>query len=78
MNLYKIIKQNQKLAEKRNPAFETNRFAKFLMYFMIVYWVALFLFFGVMLPFMFEDIVPNIKGSITPKKRNNATQYTIM
>ena len=61
MNLYKIIKQNQKLAEKRNPAFETNRFAKFLMYFMIVYWVALFLFFGVMLPFMFEDIVPNME-----------------
>ena len=61
MNLYKIIKQNQKLAEKRNPAFETNRFAKFLMYFMIVYWVALFLFFGVTLPFMLEDIVPNME-----------------
>ena len=61
MNLYKIIKQNQKLAEKRNPAFESNRFAKFLMYFLIVYWVALFLFFGVTLPFMFEDIVPNME-----------------
>ena len=61
MNLYKIIKQNQKLAEKRNPAFETNRFAKFLMYFMIVYWVALFLFMGVMLPFALEDIVPNME-----------------
>ena len=61
MNLYKIIKRNQKLAEKRNPAFETNRFAKFLMYFMIVYWAALFLFFGVTLPFMLEDIVPNME-----------------
>ena len=61
MNLYKIIKQNQKLAEKRNPAFETNRFAKFLMYFMIVYWAALFLFMGVMLPFAMEDIVPNME-----------------
>ena len=61
MNLYKIIKQNQKLAEKRNPAFDTNRFAKFLMYFMIVYWAALFLFLGVMLPFMLEDIVPNME-----------------
>ena len=60
MNLYKIIKQNQKLAEKRNPAFDTNRFAKFLMYFMIVYWAALFLFFGVMLPVMFEELVPNM------------------
>ena len=61
MNLYKIIKQNQKLAEKRNPAFDTNRFAKFLMYFMIIYWAALFLFFGVMLPFMFEELVPNME-----------------
>ena len=61
MNLYKIIKQNQKLAEKRNPAFDTNRFAKFLMYFMIVYWAALFLFFGVMLPIMFEELVPNME-----------------
>ena len=61
MNLYKIIKQNQKLAEKRNPAFDTNRFAKFLMYFMIVYWAALFLFFGVMLPVMFEELVPNME-----------------
>ena len=61
MNLYKIIKQNQELAEKRNPAFDTNRFAKFLMYFMIVYWAALFLFLGVMLPFMFEEMVPNME-----------------
>ena len=61
MNLYKIIKQNQKLAEKRNPAFDTNRFAKFLMYFMIVYWAALFLFLGVMLPFALEDMVPNME-----------------
>ena len=61
MNFYKIIKQNQKLAEKRNPAFDTNRFAKFLIYFMIVYWAALFLFFGVMLPVMFEELVPNME-----------------
>ena len=61
MNLYKIIKQNQKLAEKRNPAFDTNRFAKFLMYFMIVYWAAIFLFLGVSLPFMFEGLVPNME-----------------
>ena len=61
MNLYKIIKQNKKLAEKRNPAFDTNRFAKFLIYFMIVYWAAIFLFLGVSLPFMFEGLVPNME-----------------
>ena len=61
MNLYKIIKQNKKLAEKRNPAFDTNRFAKLLMYFMIVYWAAKFLFLGESLPFMFEGLVPNME-----------------
>ena len=61
MNLYKIIKQNQKLAAKRNPAFETNRFAKFLMYFMIIYRAALFLFLGVMLPFVLAETIPNME-----------------
>lgn len=61
MNLYKIIKRNQKLGAKRNPAFDTNRFAKFLMYFMAVYWAAILLFLGVMLPLMFEEIVPNME-----------------
>ena len=61
MNFYKIIKRNQKLGAKRNPAFDTNRFAKFLMYFMAVYWAAILLFLGVMLPLMFEGIVPNME-----------------
>ena len=61
MFLYKIIKKNQKLGAKRNPAFDTNRFAKFLMYFMAVYWAAILLFLGVMLPLMFEEIVPNME-----------------
>ena len=61
MFLYKIIKRNQKLAAKRNPVFDTNRFAKFLMYFMAVYWAAILLFLGVMLPLMFEGIVPNME-----------------
>ena len=59
--LYKTIKRNQELAAKRNPAFDTNRFAKFMMYFMLVYWAAIFLFFGVMLPFLFEEVVPNME-----------------
>lgn len=61
MFLYKIIKKNQKLAAKRNPAFDTNRFAKFLMYFMAIYWAAILLFLGVMLPLMFEEVVPNME-----------------
>lgn len=36
--LLSIIRQNQKLAAKRNPAFDRNRFAKFLIYFMVAFW----------------------------------------
>ena len=59
--LYRIIKKNQKLAAKRNPAFDTNRFAKFLMYFMAVYWAAILFFLGIMLPPLFEGVVPNME-----------------
>lgn len=61
MFLYKIIKKNQKLAAKRNPAFDTNRFAKFLMYFMAVYWAAILLLLGVTLPPMFSELIPNME-----------------
>lgn len=53
--LLSIIRKNQKLAAKRHPMFEKNRFAKFLIYFMVAYWAALLLFMGVMLPFGFEE-----------------------
>ncbi len=61
MNLYKIIKENKNLAEKRNPAFDSNRFAKFMIYFMVVYWAAIFLLMGVLLPVMLEELVPNME-----------------
>lgn len=47
--LLSIIRQNQKLAAKRNPAFDRNRFAKFLIYFMVAFWAAYLIFIGVML-----------------------------
>ena len=59
--LYQIIKNNQELAAKRNPLFDKNRFAKFLMYFMVIYWAAILLFLGVMLPQLFEEVVPNME-----------------
>ncbi|EPT34237.1 DUF5687 family protein [Phocaeicola abscessus] len=56
--LFSIIRNNKKLATKRNPAFDTNRFAKFLIYFMVAYWAAFLLFMGVILPAAFEEISP--------------------
>ena len=59
--LLSIIRQNQKLAAKRNPAFDRNRFAKFLNYFMVAFWAAYLIFIGVMLSFAFEDIFPSME-----------------
>lgn len=59
--LLSIIRQNQKLAAKRNPAFDRNRFAKFLIYFMVAFWAAYLIFIGVMLSFAFEDIFPSME-----------------
>ena len=59
--LLSIIRQNQKLAAKRNPAFDRNRFAKFLIYFMVAFWAAYLIFIGVMLSFDFEDIFPSME-----------------
>lgn len=56
--LLSIIRQNQKLAAKRNPAFDRNRFAKFLIYFMVAFWAAYLVFIGVMLSFAFRGIFP--------------------
>mgnify|MGYP001046809016 FL=1 len=59
--LLSIIRQNQKLAAKRNPAFDRNRFAKFLIYFMVAFWAAYLIVIGVMLSFAFEGIFPSME-----------------
>ena len=59
--LYKTIKQNQELAAKRHPMFEKNRFAKFLSYFMVVYFEGIFLLYGVGLPIILEETFPGME-----------------
>lgn len=49
--LFLEIRRNRKLAARRSPMFEKNRFAKVFMYCGIAFWVAYLLFIGVMLPF---------------------------
>lgn len=58
--LFTIIRRNEKLAAKRSPMFDKNRFAKFLIYFMVAYWAALLLFMGVTLPSAFESAAPSM------------------
>ena len=45
--LYKLLRKNESLKEKRHPMFEKNRFMKFLLIFMWLYYAAILLFMGV-------------------------------
>lgn len=44
------IRRNQKLAAKRNPMYDRNRFAKFLIYLFTAFWAAYLILIGVTLP----------------------------
>lgn len=59
--LYKELRQHQHLADKRNPMFEQNHFAKYFIYSMIVFWAAYMLFIGIMLPFAFIGMFPSME-----------------
>ncbi|MBQ8360754.1 MAG: hypothetical protein IJX44_02255 [Bacteroidaceae bacterium] len=61
IQLYKELRRNQQLADKRAPMFEQNRFAKIFIYGMIVFWAAYMLFLGIMLPFAFMGIFPSME-----------------
>lgn len=45
--LYKLLRKNESLKEKRHPMFEKNRFMKFLLIFFWLYYAAILLFMGV-------------------------------
>ena len=47
--LYKLICKNADLKEKRHPMLDKNRFMKFLMIFMWLYYAAILLFMGVVI-----------------------------
>jgi hypothetical protein len=60
--LLSVIRQNEKLAARRNPSFEKNRFAKFLIYFMAAFWAAYLVFIGVILALALKDGMPNMEA----------------
>ncbi len=59
--IYSAIKKNQKLADKRHPMFEKNKFAKYLAYFMVAFWACYLILFGCTFPSMFRGIAPNME-----------------
>lgn len=52
------LRKHQKLAAKRHPMFEKNRFGKFLMYFMVMFWAGYLIMFGILLPPLFREMFP--------------------
>lgn len=55
------IRRNQKLAAKRNPMYDRNRFAKFLIYLFTAFWAAYLILIGVTLPIAFEEGFPTME-----------------
>lgn len=54
MNLFLELRKHGKLAAKRNPMYERNKFGKFWMYFMAVSWAGYLIFLGSTFAFAFE------------------------
>lgn len=53
--LFNDIRRNRKLADRRSPMYDKNRFAKVLIYFSVAFWAAYLVFVGVTLSFAFEE-----------------------
>lgn len=56
--LFKELRKHSLLATKRHPMFEKNRFGKFFVYFMMLFWAGYFIFFGIIFSFGFADMFP--------------------
>lgn len=60
--LGKLLRQHERLKDKRNPMFERNRFTKFLAYFMVAYYAACMIFLGVVLPLPMSEVYHGVAG----------------
>lgn len=58
-NTYKIIRKLDKIQDKRHPMFEKNKFAKFLMYFMFLYYAGILILMGAILPAAMDGSMAN-------------------
>jgi hypothetical protein len=59
--LFNELRRHGKLAAKRHPMFEKNRFGKFFMYFMSIFWIGYLIFFGVSFAILFQRSAPNME-----------------
>ena len=59
--LFFDLRRNQRLAARRSPMFDKNRFARLLMGFMVAFWAAYLLFFGVMIALAFREGISHLE-----------------
>lgn len=59
--LFNELRKHSKLAAKRHPMYEKNRFGKFFMYFMSAFWIGYLIFFGVTFAKLLSQSAPNME-----------------
>ncbi|WP_321425916.1 DUF5687 family protein [uncultured Bacteroides sp.] len=59
--LLKELRKHAKLAAKRHPMFEKNKFGKFYMYFMMLFWAGYLVFFGILFGTGFSEEFPTME-----------------
>ena len=55
MNLFLELRRHGKLADKRHPMYEKNRFGRLWMYLMAIFWAGYLMFFGTLFAFAMQD-----------------------
>ena len=53
--LFNELRKHGKLAAKRHPMYDKNKFGKYMMYFMSIFWACYMIFFGTTFAFAFES-----------------------
>ncbi len=61
ITLFNELRKHGKLAAKRHPMYEKNRFGKFWMYFMAVFWAGYLMFFGFIFAKALAESVHNLE-----------------
>ena len=51
LELYRLLRANEEVKDRRHPMFEKNKFMRILAIFMFLYYAAILLMVGTMLPF---------------------------
>lgn len=54
--LHRLLSQHEELKDERNPMFERNRFVKYMAWFMVIYYAAIMVLLGVVLPLPMSEV----------------------